>query len=128
MLVDCRSRDEAHYVCALLNSSLTVAAVLGYAVEIQMDPHILEHVCIRHFDPKARIHQRLAELSAQAHEAAGREDAAALRRVEAEIDRQAARLWGLTDQELAEIQRSLKELSAAEPSAEEEVADAVERP
>ncbi|MDR7523661.1 MAG: hypothetical protein QN168_14505 [Armatimonadota bacterium] len=63
-----------------------------------------------------------------AHEDVGREDAAVLRRIETEIDRQAARLWGLTDQELAEIQRSLKELSAAEPSAEEEVADAAETP
>jgi hypothetical protein len=35
---------------------------------------------------------------------------AELQQVEAEIDRAAARLWGLTDAELQEIQVSLKEL------------------
>jgi SAM-dependent methyltransferase len=130
MSVDCSTEGEAHYVCALLNSSLVVAAVLGYAVEIQMDPHILGNIRIPRLDPENRIHQCLAKLSAQAHEAARRNDLQALRRIEAEVDRQAARLWGLTDQELAEIQRSLQELTAKGPSAEaeEEVADAVTAP
>jgi SAM-dependent methyltransferase len=121
MLVDCRTPGEAYYVCALLNSSLCVAAVLGYAVEIQMDPHILKRIRIPRFDPKNRVHRRLADLSARAHEAARHDDGRALTGLEAEVDRFAARLWELTDEELAEIRRSLRELAAGGSSLEEEV-------
>jgi len=60
--------------------------------------------------------QRLASLSRRAHELApaayaGDEAAQAeLRRVEDEVDRAAAELWGLTTEELDEIRRSLEEL------------------
>jgi hypothetical protein len=89
-----------------------------------------DHIRIPRFDPGDRGHQRLADLSARAHDAARRDDASTLKRIEAQTHRQAARLWGLTDQELAEIQRGLQELTAKEPSAEaeEEVADAVKGP
>jgi hypothetical protein len=44
------------------------------------------------------------------HTATAVEDAARVREIEAEIDRLAAELWGLSEQELEEIQRSLEEL------------------
>ncbi len=34
-----------------------------------------------------------------------------LSEIEAEFDAEAAKIWGLTDEELSEIQRSLKELT-----------------
>jgi len=55
-------------------------------------------------------HSLLADLSRQAHAAAAAGDAARVREIEAEVDRLAARLWGLTDAELREIQESLAEL------------------
>jgi hypothetical protein len=110
MLVHCAAEAEAHYVCAALNSAIVRAAVLAYAVEIQMDPHILQNVGVPGFDAKNSTHRRLAELSAEAHEAAGSDDSKRLAEIEGEIDRQAAQLWGLTPKELAEIHKSLKEL------------------
>ena len=64
------------------------------------------------------MHKRLAELSMQAHEltktpasdksqASGRK----LEEVEAEVDLESAKLWNLSVSDLAEIQRSLKELT-----------------
>jgi hypothetical protein len=50
-------------------------------------------------------------LSKQAHEAAEIGDEMRLQEIESEIDRQAAKLWGLTDDELRDIQQSLAELS-----------------
>jgi len=120
MLVDCSSKDEAHFVCACLNSSLSQMVVVSYAVEIQMDPHILEHIRIPRFDPKNPVHRRLAELSMQAHEAAKKGDVRRLRQIEEAVDKAAARLWGLTDAELQEIRRSLVELQGAEEIEEEE--------
>jgi thiaminase len=55
------------------------------------------------------IHTHLAALLQQVHQlAAGGE--AGLVAVEAEVDEAAAELWGITDEELKEIRRSLEEL------------------
>jgi hypothetical protein len=118
MLVDCENAEEAHFVCACLNSSIGRMVAISYAVEIQMDPHILEHIRIPRYSPNDPVHRRLADLSQAAHQAAGREGAAELARIEAEIDRQAAQLWGLTDEELREIQQSLRELAGGEEADE----------
>ncbi len=121
MLVDCSSEQEAYFVCACLNSSLGQFIARSYAVEIQMNPHILEHIRIPRYDPSNPVHRRLAELSQAAHEAARRGNTAELARIEAEIDRQAAQLWGLTEAELREIQQSLRELAGeSDVSAEAE--------
>jgi SAM-dependent methyltransferase len=113
-LVACESEEEAHYICALLNSSSANFAARAYSQEGGKsfgDPHILEHIRIPRFDRKNPVHLRLAELSKQAHEAAKVGDETRLREIEAEIDRQAAKLWGLNDDELRDIQQSLAELS-----------------
>ncbi len=109
ILVDCTTRKEAHYLCAVLNSSPARLVVQAYIV-LHPDPHILQHIRIPRYDPSDPVHQRLAELSQGAHEAARAQDEKRLRQIEAEIDRQAAQLWGLTDSELHEIQQSLREL------------------
>ena len=115
MMVDCKSKAEAHYLCSALNSAPPRMAILGYTLSTQMDTHILEHIRVPKFDPKSRVHQRLSELSIQAHNIVYNQEPGTKNQeqseVEAEVDQQAAQLWGLTDAELAEIQRSLKELT-----------------
>jgi SAM-dependent methyltransferase len=120
ILIDCASNEEAHYLCAALNSSPVRLGVQAYIV-LHPDPHILEHIRIPRFDPKNPVHLRLAELSEQAHEVAKLGDEMRLRAIEAEIDLGAAKLWNLTDDELLEIQQSLRELAGEEePQAEEQ--------
>jgi hypothetical protein len=115
--VECSGQTEAHFLCAALNSSPSRHVVQSYIV-LHPDPHILENVRIPKFDPKDKVHKRLAELSMLAHElartpasdkpqAAGRK----LEEVEAEIDIESAKLWNLSASDLAEIQRSLEELT-----------------
>ncbi|MER3403252.1 MAG: hypothetical protein C4337_08215, partial [Armatimonadota bacterium] len=110
MIVDCQSQDEAYYMCGLLNSALGRFIVHSYAVAIQMDPHILDHIRIPRFDPGNPVHRRLAELSKGAHEATNKANDAQLRQIEEGIDEEAAKLWGLSEAELREIQASLREL------------------
>jgi hypothetical protein len=110
ILIDCACKEEAHYLCAALNSSPARLGVQAYIV-LHPDPHILEHIRIPRFDPKNPVHLRLAELSEQTHEAAKIGDEMRLREIEAEIDRRGAELWGLTEDELRELQQSLAELS-----------------
>ncbi len=107
--VGCPERHEAHYLCAALNSSPARLAIRNYIV-LHPDPHVLNNINVRNFLPTNRVHLRLAELSEAAHKAAVKVDAAEVRRVEEEVDRWAAKLWGLTDKELAEIKRSLEEM------------------
>jgi hypothetical protein len=109
ILVACTTREEAHYLCAVLNSSPARFAVQNYIV-LHPDPHVLERVGIPQFDFANAIHLRLAHLSKEAHELVAKEDFRCLENVEEEIDRWAARLWGLSERELRDIQRSLQEL------------------
>ncbi len=123
-LVECASKGETHYICALVNSSPFQFAASSYSQEggkSMGSPHILEHIRIPSFDPGNPVHRRLAALSMRAHkvaergerahnEAAKRWNARTLERIEAKIDRVAAGVWGLSRAELKEIQQTLREL------------------
>lgn len=105
--------DGAHYLCAVMNSCLANYALQSYSVKGGKSfgtPHVLENIRVPRFDPKDSIHQILADLSEQAHHAVREGDQESLSHIEAEIDQQAAELWGLTDTELKEVQISLAEL------------------
>jgi methylase of polypeptide subunit release factors len=106
--IDFQNELEAHFVCALLNSSPAVAVPMCYTTDITT--HILKTIGIPEFDAKNAIHTRLASLSQQAHQLAASGDEAKLAAVEAQVDLAAAELWSISDKELAEIRRSLVEL------------------
>jgi hypothetical protein len=108
MLVDCNRKIEAHYICALLNSSIIMAVAQAYAVSIQMGPHILDHIRIPRYDPNNPVHRELADLSRQAHVIVARGDTAWLEQVEKKIDELAAQVWGLTESEMDAIRQSLQ--------------------
>lgn len=109
MMVAVDSRQEAHYLCAVLNSAPAWLVVSAYAVEISMDTHILENLRIAKFLEKNRAHLKLADLSESAHEAAASGEAGEMKKIEEEVDRVAAKFWDLSDEELAEIRASLEE-------------------
>ncbi|GIV07774.1 MAG: hypothetical protein KatS3mg017_0976 [Fimbriimonadales bacterium] len=109
MLVDFTSKMEAHYVCACLNSSIGALFAKVYAVETQMNPHILEHIRIPRYDPANALHRRLAALSREAHQCA--QSRQSTQSIEAEIDQLAAQLWGLTPDELKAVQQALQILT-----------------
>jgi len=108
ILVDCEKAEHAHYICAAINSSPARLAVRNYIV-LHPDPHVLNNIKIPRFDDGNRHHMRLAELSQAAHKAAGKGETEEVVRLEGQIDRWACKLWGLSDDELAEIRRSLEE-------------------
>jgi hypothetical protein len=109
ILVECDTAREAHFMCAAVNSSPARLAIRNYIV-LHPDPHVLDNINIPRFSASNRIHQRLAELSEAAHRAVANGESAEVARIEEDIDRTAARLWGLSDDELAEIKRSLEEM------------------
>jgi len=109
MLVECESVSESHYLCAVLNSAPARLLVRSYTIDTQTSTHVLSHVAIPRFKRANATHRALSRLSLEAHELAseGTEGTSRLREAEGEIDKLAARLWGITDAELEEIRRSL---------------------
>jgi len=108
--VECASADEAHYLCALLNSSPSNFIVRGY-VALHPSPHILKYIRIGKFDPKENLHRSLAANSKALHEATAAANTDALAALEAENLKLAAEYWGLEKSEVADIKASLEELS-----------------
>ena len=107
-------RVEANYFCAVLNSAFPSLISLSYSTSKSFgSPHVLEHVAIPAFDVANPLHRALASLSERAHRLAAvvKEGETELRQVEGEIDRAAAELWGITEEELEEIRRALAELA-----------------
>jgi hypothetical protein len=119
MLIDCEGLEESHFICALLNSSIVRLAIIGYAIEIQMNPHILENIRIPKFDQNDQLHNRLSELSLEAHKAAKENDLIKLQKTESQINNLAAQLWGLSEKEATEIEKCLQELAGPEDEEKE---------
>ncbi len=72
VLLACDSADEAHYVCAVLNSAGVNQLVAAHSVRGGKGfgtPGMLQFVPLRRFQPDEPRHQALAALSRQAHAA-----------------------------------------------------------
>lgn len=106
VLIPADTLDEAHYLCALLNSSVVNYLVRAHSVRGGKGfgtPSILDFLRLRRFDPTDERHAQLAVCSRQAHDRAERgQDYGDLQQ---RIDRLAAQLRELTDEELEAIER-----------------------
>ncbi len=110
MLISCESDKEAFYLCGLSNSSPSRFIVISYGIGTQLAPHILQNIRIPKFDPKNKLHLEIAKISEEAHILAKSENQEELKKIEEKIDKIAAQIWGVTDEELEEIKLSLEEL------------------
>jgi hypothetical protein len=117
MFIPFDTEDEAHFVCAILNSSPIRLVPMAYTIDITT--HLLEVINIPRFDGTSALHKSLAAESKSAHSAASREDLEALSSSEASIDRLVAKLYGLSDEELGETIKSLDLMSGGIESEEE---------
>jgi hypothetical protein len=108
------SAEEAHYVCALLNSAIASYLIKSFSVPGNGSwgsPHILTKICIRDWNKTDKIHRALTENSKALHEATAAGDTAKLESLEAENLELAAAYWGLEKSEVTDIEASLKELA-----------------
>jgi len=120
-------KEEAYYVSGLLNSSIILLVIATYSTEYSQETHITKYVKIPKFDSNNSLHQKLSQLSQKAHEIAkkiyeeNREDLKEdLKKIEEEIDKNVAKLYGITDEELKEIRKCLMILKEGEIPEEEE--------
>src|SRR5271157_676310 len=107
--VPCDSGDEAFFVSALLNSAPAQAAIIGYVV-LHPSPHILEHIAIPQFSAANASHARLAALAEHCHAEAAGPNTSKVSALERELDRAAAKFWGISNQQLKAIQNALAQI------------------
>jgi methylase of polypeptide subunit release factors len=103
------NKVELHYLCAMLNSLLARFFVGSYCIETQFSSHILHMLNIPRFKGNNKLHLRLSGLSVAAHQAVSQGNKDELDKSENEIDLLSAELWGLQQDELVEIKKSLEE-------------------
>jgi hypothetical protein len=106
MSVPCNSQEEAHYLAALLGSAPSRLIVSSYVISTATSTHVLDHLAVPRFDQQNKLHLSLSGLSRACHLAVARDDVNELSKGTEEIDRVAAKLWGITDGELKAIQEA----------------------
>jgi hypothetical protein len=111
-LIPFKNEDEAHYVCAILNSSPIRFCVRSYSSAGRGfgAPSIVKHFEIPKYERSNEGHRKASELSKKAHGLAKRyykqkelEAREELKGVEEELDKIVAGLYGVTDEELEEV-------------------------
>ena len=113
VLVAFNELAEAHYFCAILNSSpwrFVITSTGVHGTGGFGSPNVLKRARIPKFDPQDSLHLWLAELSEKAHKLAPMGDEIQLKSVQEEIDQRAAELWDITKTELEAIKRCLAEM------------------
>jgi hypothetical protein len=67
MFIETRDEDEAHYLAAILNSSLLRLIIASYTMERQIGTHLTKYVRIPKYDSDKSAHRELVACSKKAH-------------------------------------------------------------
>jgi hypothetical protein len=103
--------NEAYYMGGILNSLPVKAIIASYTYELRQETHIVDFVKVPKYDSKNNLHNMIAELSRRAHELAAPRACEELRKVEDELDRAMAELYGIPEYALADFRNLLEILS-----------------
>ncbi|MGD0329111.1 MAG: hypothetical protein ABSB40_01540 [Nitrososphaeria archaeon] len=121
VMITSKTREEAHYLCGILNSSFARLIVSSYLLEVHITTDVPNVVYIPKFDLNNTLHIDISNLSLKAHELAkisheGNDPKAKeeLEKVEEELDKNVARLYDISSEELKEIKNTLKILQGGE--------------
>ncbi len=108
-------------MCAALNSTLVDAYIRSFSSAGRGfgAPSVVSKFNIPEYSQSKTLHQTLSRLSIECHKAAANGSPEEVAAVEAKIDKAAAKLWGITDDELKGIQESLPETRKSKMAAEE---------
>lgn len=93
------NEDEAHYLCAILNSTVVREFVKSYSSAGRGfgAPSVMEHVGIPKFDAKNKAHAKLAQLSKELHAARSKSALSKIPRLEKQVDDAVAKLFGIDE-------------------------------
>jgi hypothetical protein len=81
-------------------------------VETQLSTHVLENIKVPKFSGNNKVHHRISELAIQAHKKSPKGEP--VDDLEEEINKLAAKLWSISDEELDDIEYCHSELMKAD--------------
>jgi SAM-dependent methyltransferase len=118
-------KDEAHFFCSAANSSPFRWFVHSFSSAGRGfgSAGILERVQVPPFNSSDKLHVELSSLSQACHTAVAKEDLKIVESLEGKIDKAAAKLWGITDDELKAIQDALAQTKKSKRRAKDEDED-----
>ncbi len=101
MLIAVDSLDEAHFVAACLNNTISRFIVAACTIFTQISTHVMQKVPVPRYNADNDLHRELVELSRAAHVAV--EQHQSVVSIEAQLDQAIIDLWGLNQQVLDDI-------------------------
>ncbi len=98
-IIPFRSSKEAHFVCALMNSSDARIYIKSFSSAGRGfgAPGILDYIRIPQYDPNKKLHVTLSTLSLEAHKVAATKNDKLLEAIEEKVDLSAKKLWKIED-------------------------------
>ena len=103
-----KKEDEAHYICSIMNSSITdmILRSIGGGTKSFGTPKVVEDtIKIPKYDKNNELHIKLSYLSKKAHETAQRGGNTS--EIEEEIDDIVSELYGISDESLQTVKKTL---------------------
>jgi hypothetical protein len=110
--IECKSADEAFFLCGLLNSSPAVLYLYASATWVQTADYQASDISrlrLPAFDGKDPIHAEIAKIAKECHVATGSRDTESLAACESRLDESVKELWGMTKNDITVIRRCLDE-------------------
>ncbi|OIO54064.1 hypothetical protein AUJ46_03990 [Candidatus Peregrinibacteria bacterium CG1_02_54_53] len=95
-LIALDDENEAHYLCATINSTLVRDLIKSYSSAGRGfgSPSVMQHIGIPKFDPKNKLHEKLSKLSKELHKlAADRGNEVEIKKLEKEVDEGVTKLF-----------------------------------
>ena len=102
--IPCESEAEAHYLCALLNSTPARLYIRSFSSGGRGfgAPSVVTHLALPAYDSASQVSRHLSGLSIRAHKAAalGPDNDLEVRVIEADVDAAAGEFWGILEADL----------------------------
>lgn len=86
LFVSLESKDEAHYLCGILNSRLIGKIIEAYTIDVQKGVDIVKNIRIPKFDSRNTNHMSVSKLSLKAHSAYVKKDWDEIEKFESELE------------------------------------------
>jgi len=105
---------EAYYFCGCMNSVVVRSHLRSFSAPGRgfAPPSILNNIAIPRFVAGDKTMARLSELSRKCHEESAASNADAVVGLEEQVDRAAAEIWGVSEEELSAMKKALAEAKA----------------
>lgn len=109
MLVACEHSQEAHFLCAVLNSSISRLIVQSHVIGTQISTHVLEKLAVPRYDSTNALHVEVSGMGCAASNAAA--SGRPTNQIEAALDVAVGALFALNAVEVTAVANSLAELA-----------------